>query len=153
MSDTQPIRTNPDYNEQIKTLKVMIVQESDLHQIARYFFDTLGHNRKFISDAKPVKPRLLRKILDASASRVFGEGSTVTGVRLLRSGRVPLVHGGCTVAGYPGTVLFFEDLNVGMLIVLTSLVTHHISCIRFNTLAIEGDKAAFFTGADNTSIH
>jgi hypothetical protein len=141
------------YAGKITILKEMMATEKDLHCVATYFFDQLGADHRFIARSKPTKHKRLKAILQAVSANAFGKDCAVTHVRLMKIGSEALIHGNCSINGKAGTVMFFEDINIGLLIILMSLQTHETSCIRFTPTVIEGDKMAFFMGSETISIH
>ena len=140
-----------DVCEQVETLKNMLVNEGDFNNVIAYFLSNLGSIRVFANRGKPIKNKVLRDILSSIAAKSYGEGFTVTQLKLFRVGKGPFYHGTCRLGPEVGTVLFFDDLNIGMMSLTPLEPMGGTSYIRFSGTLLDADKAAFFADIDETA--
>ncbi len=141
------------FAQKIDTLKTMLVTEDKFDRTLGYFFDNLGYDRAFLDAGKPTTNQTLQDILKSLVTQACGEGSAITQLKIFKAGKSKFIHGMCFINGGIGTVLFFEDLNVGLLAVSSPVSMSDISYIRFSGTIIDPDQAAFFTGAKSKAMH
>ncbi len=137
--------------EQVEILKNMLVNEGDFNNVIAYFLSNLGSIRVFANQGKPTKNKILRDILSSIAVKSYGEGFTVTQLKLFKVGNGPFCHGTCRLGPEVGAIFFFDDLNIGMLSLTSLEPMGGTSYIRFSGTFLDADKAAFFTDNDENA--
>lgn len=111
------IDTNTHFDAAIDALKVALAKKSQISDVFTQFFDTLGENPAFLAmGTSSEPPERVLPALQSLASQVFPNAPSNHAVRVdLRMVRIAhqgFWHGGCTINGKIGTLLFFEDLEM-----------------------------------------
>ncbi len=107
-------------------LRLMMSTETDLQTIFEYFLDHFGENEEFISLGKPLTDQHhpLLSVIHTVAQEIFAKYKMKANpLRLehLLLIHVPdhkLIHGGMLLQGHMANVLYFEDLKVGLMVVV-----------------------------------
>ncbi len=140
------------FDSALEGLKAKLVSEDNFNQIVHYFFDHLGEDPEFIKLCKPAKAPLLKEILAVVATKVFGAGAEATGLKILKHPKQDFYHGTCAIQGRMSTVLFFSDIDMGVVAIHMSFATSEISFVRFTSMMLGADKIANFTPSGSKTL-
>lgn len=140
------------FREKIQALKNMLVTNDEFKDTFKYFFDNLGENEAFVGGGKIVKSKIMKGTLDSVSRQIFGVPATIAHLRLLKTGKENFLHGSCFLNGKVAVILYFEDINTGMLGISMSPATGQMSYVRFSGTVIEGNKIAFFMGSASKTV-
>jgi hypothetical protein len=128
------------YKANLETLKQMLVREDDFGVTFNYFFDHIAGDAKFLNICKPTKKPLIKKILKSMGNQLFEGGGQVTNILLVQARKSTFVHGTCFINGLMGNLFFFEDIDMGMVALLSAPGSDMVHFIRFTSTSI-GDAA------------
>jgi len=134
------------YSERVQTLKTMLSTETEFGKVFAYFFDNLGNSREFFDAGKQSKNPNLKMIIEGATGEVFGKDVKVTNITFIRMAKDKFYHGSFFVNGRMATVLYFEELEMGMIAISMGFPAGQMSYIRFTAAKIDPDKAAHFAG-------
>jgi len=96
-------------------LKDKLIHAKDLSEVINYFLDHFGSSPEFISLGERTGHAFLEAVIAEVGRQLFGRPVAPAEVLLTRLTEKRFIHGGCTVNGCIGTILFFEDVAVGLL--------------------------------------
>jgi len=130
-------------------LKELLQTADDFGDIVKYFFDHLGDDPTFIKLSKPAKHPLVKKTLQHVAASLFKQEVTVTNLLLLKFGKYPFYHGACFIQGRPVNILYFEDIDMG--IVCTASTYPYMHYARFTCYRLKDlDKNSIFKAGSHS---
>jgi|LGVE01.1.fsa_nt_gb hypothetical protein len=141
------------FEKELLTLKDKLLTAKDFREPYQYFFDNLAENSIFLGLGKRAKNPLLKKILTIIGKELFKEDVTVTNLLLTKIRKHHFYHGPCFIQGKMAGVIFFEDIDMGMLSIVMSLKSYETSIVRFSSVKMESDKTIFFHPTESTTIH
>jgi len=124
--------------EHFSALKEKMVGAVNFDEVWEYFFDHFSENPAFMNMGKKTQSALLQSILEDVGERLFRQKAKVTNMMLTEVSQHHFVHGACFVQGRLASVMFFKDINVGMLSILSSAQKHEVSMIRFTGVELHG---------------
>lgn len=124
-----------------------MLHEEDLGAVMRRFLDEFGEDPDFLRRGFDVdEPELQQLVLDV-LHHAFGRRQAHAEFRLRRLAPVPFVHGVALIDGAPATVLWFEDVGVGLLTVVSDWRIGLNEHVRFHAIQVPGDHPGDRTGA------
>lgn len=97
-------------------LKKQFVLATNYNEFWNMFLDKYGLNSAFMNLGKPVQAPQLEGLIQTISERILGAKTTPRNVSLLRIGNAELVHGSCLVNNYMSSLLYFEDLSMGLFV-------------------------------------
>jgi hypothetical protein len=124
--------------EHFLALKEKILGAKNFNEPWEYFFDHFSENPAFMNMGEKTQSLLLRSILEEVGERLFRQKVKVTDMMLTEIPQHNFVHGVCLVQGRLASVMFFKDIKVGMLSILSSAQSHEVSMIRFTSVEVKG---------------
>ena len=124
--------------DHFSALKEKILRAENFNEVWEYFFDHFSDNPAFMNMGKKTQSSLLRTILEEVGERLFRQKVKVTNMMLTEIPQHHFVHGACFVQNRLASVLYFEDIKVGMLSILSSAQKHEVSMIRFTGVELQG---------------
>ncbi len=122
-----------DYTAALQTLKTMLRTEETFSNTYRYFFDHVSMNQNFIADSKRETNKQVQMILQTTGDHIFGKKCEITNLVLLRVESKNFVHGACGLGGCFAAVMYFEDIDMGMIAICTNPAT---SCMQYGRFSI-----------------
>ncbi len=135
------------YQAEIAKLKEMLQTEEEFGKVMRYFFDELGDHQDFIDRGKRAKHRLLKDAVQVVAEQVLGEnGVVVEHLLLTKLAKSKFYHGGCFVRGRVANVIYFEDIDMGMVGILMSGEASFMHFARFTCHRVDSDATILQAG-------
>lgn len=85
-----------------------------------WFFDHLADDDRFLEAGKTIEHPLLPQILPAIVAAIRKPPVRIANLLLITVPDTKFIHGGFSVGGLPGTVIYFEDIDWGLLALLQS---------------------------------
>jgi hypothetical protein len=107
--------------ELLETLKKKLVAAENFGDVLEYFFDHFGENPEFISLGKPTLHPMLEAVIQHTGSQIMGKQVKVRNLMLVRLPEQKFIHGGFLMDGKVGNVFYFEEIQMGLMSVVTSL--------------------------------
>jgi hypothetical protein len=119
--------------QEMATLKRKVVEEPDLKNVFDYFFDHFGEDMAFIKSGKPIRHELLLQLLPMLVRQVMTQPATVMDIMLVHVPEHQFIHGGFTLReGILGNLIYFEDIQTGVIALSRIPPTGFVQFMRFN---------------------
>jgi hypothetical protein len=115
----------------LAALKQELLQSQDFKQIWSFFMDNFGEDPAFIALGERARHPMLEAIVSQTCRQLFGKPVSLDNLLLTRLPDQQFIHGGGMVEGKLATVFYFEDIHVGLLIVVMSFAPSDTKLIRF----------------------
>jgi len=138
------------YETKLAKLKDLLQTGDDFGEIMQYFLDHLGDHQDFINMGKRAKNKLVQEALLYVGKKLFQTDVKVTNVLLTEVKKAKFFHGACFIQGCFANLIYFEDIDVGMVAVLRSPHSSYVEYIRFTCYKVDVDKDAFFQSGNRT---
>lgn len=110
------------YEADLVKLKEILPTAEDFKDVMSLFLDHLINHPEFMKAGSRTKNPLLRETLKMVLKQLFKEEINMTHLLLIHIKKHKFYHGTCFANGQLTSILYFEDLDVGMLGVLTKQV-------------------------------
>jgi hypothetical protein len=101
-------------------LKRLLHEAKEFSTVWDYFLTNFGENPEFMVLGEPARSPLVEAVIPQVAQEVFRKKVPVGNLRLTRLSEQQFLHGAFTLDGKLATVIYFEDLGVGLLIIVLS---------------------------------
>lgn len=95
-------------------LKEKLQAAHEFRDVVNYFLDEVATQPGFLDWGHPVQHPFLESIITQVAQQCLPPPVQIMGLILTRLPEQAFIHGGCIVNGHPGTMLYFEDLQMGL---------------------------------------
>lgn len=115
----------------LATLKDKLIHAQDFSDIWTYFFDHFGEDSAFIALGERAQDSFLESIIEQVGLQLFPNKVLLRDVLLTQLADHHFIHGGFIINGRLANVLYFEDIHMGLLAVVTSLKPTETKMIRF----------------------
>ncbi len=127
----------------LEKLKKMIVSAESFGEPWDYFFDHFGEKPEFMTLGKPAKHPVLEAVVEQLAREIYkGESEvTVTKPMLVELAEQKFVHGSFFVQGRMGVLIFFQDIDMGLMSLAAQSPEAPTLMMRFSTYMVDGEKA------------
>ena len=122
----------------IETLRQSVKSASDLEEPWNLFHDELAMSAEFMTMGAPKASGVLLDVIAKAASNVLGEPGTAVRVASIHLKKQRMWHGCCSLAGRPIVWFYFEDLEIGLAGILSSLTGGKVDLIRFTCVKLRG---------------
>lgn len=102
----------------LETLKEKLQTAKDFSDVLDYFLTNFGEKRAFIDLGERTEEPFLALVLEQIAKQLFKKGpARIEQLLLTRLADQQFIHGGFLVNGHLGTVMYFEDVPIGLAVV------------------------------------
>jgi hypothetical protein len=115
-------------------LKRRLINEDDFRKVWEAFFDWMDANLEFMDLGRPVSDRQIEAVIAHVVPQMFPGDRSAIMLRLIRLADQKFVHGAVNVGKRAGGVLYFEDVNVGLLAVSEQPPSDETKFARFSTM-------------------
>lgn len=133
--------------ENLKTLKEKLSTSDRFDEVWNYFFDHFGEQPEFIGQGETTEHEHLKGMLELIGKQFFKKETPVTNLMLSHVPAYQFYHGACFINGTMMTVIYFEDIDMGM--VAIAAFTETTTFARFSCLPYKGNGDVFM--ASNVS--
>jgi hypothetical protein len=106
--------------ELLAVLKDKLVHATQFTDVVNYFFDHFGEDPEFIGLGEATRHPFLESVLAEVGRQMFGNQVAIMDMMLTRLPDRHFIHGGGVLNGRVATVLYFEDIAVGLVVVASS---------------------------------
>jgi hypothetical protein len=106
--------------ELLAVLKDKLVHATQFTDVINYFFDHFGEDPEFIDLGEQTRHAFLESVLAEVGYQMFGSRVAVMDLLLTRVPGRHFIHGGGILNGRVATVLYFEDIAVGLIAVASA---------------------------------
>lgn len=101
-------------NNQFQNLKCLLLETRDLSKVQEFFFEEIAEAPWLLEISEQAANRALEDIVAFSATRLPGS-PPIARMNLMRVSAYSFWHGALVVQGRLGIVLYFEDIQTGLL--------------------------------------
>jgi hypothetical protein len=122
----------------LQTLKRMLTTAREFSSVFAYFLDHFGESPEFIALGERTDSPFLETVLAEIGKELFGKEVQVQDVLLTRLAEQGFIHGACSLGGTLANVLYFEDVRMGLLVVVLSFDTNETRLVRFSGRPLTG---------------
>ena len=116
----------------LATLKDKLLHADEFGTVWKYFLDHFGEDPAFIALGEPTAQPFLEAVFAEVGRQLFQRPVAVRHLRLIRLPEEGFIHGGAVLDGKPANVLYFEDVQVGMLAFVWSVAPGEMKYARFS---------------------
>ncbi|MEE8585530.1 MAG: hypothetical protein V3T83_11830 [Acidobacteriota bacterium] len=124
--------------ERLLELKSKMAQVEDLAEAWNFFFDHFGEDPAFFQHGELAEEPKLAMLVQEIGRKVYGEKALVMPPILKRIPAYDFVHGSGLVNGHLAVVIFFKDIDMGLLSIMEGI--DRTVLMRFSTFEMDGDK-------------
>ena len=117
---------------QLGTLKEKLAEAGQFSDVLDYFLTHFGEKPAFIALGERARHPFLESILAQIGGQIFPGNIIVSNLMLTRLAEQQFVHGGCAINGCLATVIFFEDVQLGLLSVVMPPPGTETKLVRFS---------------------
>jgi hypothetical protein len=103
----------PDLKKLIR-LRQLLVEATDFSDVYSYFMDHFGKSPELMSLGKPLRDTTFLAVLEQIGSQVIGKKARISRPLLLRVPEHTFIHGAFRLGDHLGSVLYFEDIKMGL---------------------------------------
>jgi hypothetical protein len=118
-------------------LKQAIQDEPDLARISDLFWEEVAREPWFSEAGRPAENPRLRTLTERVASHVLGCSLRATSSMLIRVAEHGFWHGCCVLEGILGQVLYFEDIDRGLLTIAGPIGSGTTHFVRFSNAVLD----------------
>jgi hypothetical protein len=120
----------------LEVLKEKLVNSKDLSVVGNYFFDHFGENPEFLDLGKPGRNAVLEAFITALGQKLCGGKCKISNLLLVHVPNTRFIHGGCFINGRMANVIYFEDIEVGLLCLVPAKPDGQTMFSRFSGQAL-----------------
>lgn len=121
----------------LQRLKQAMQTERELPRVSDVFWDEVAREPWFVSAGHPAENIRLRIITERVGSHVLGGFHRASSMMLIHIPEHAFWHGCCVLDGKLGQVLYFEDIDLGLLTLAGDVESGTTHFVRFSSLVIE----------------
>jgi hypothetical protein len=116
----------------LATLKEKLVTAREFSKVFDYFLDHFGENPDFIALGERADCPFLEAVLAQVGHTLFQRKVWVTEMLLTELPEQHFIHGTCRIAGRLATVIYFDDIHTGLMVVILSESPSETRLVRFS---------------------
>lgn len=135
-------RVMTSFSDLLKQLQEQMATAEEMSTILKFFMDHLGENPEFIRRSQKAKHEIVKLILTSLCQDLFGQQSKVTGLMLFNASNTRFFHGACQMEGRLVTVLYFDDIEMGLIAIMSGPAFGQLTYARFSATAVKAGDVA-----------
>jgi len=120
----------------LKILKSQLLQATDFMAVLDYFMTHFGENPQFMAMGKRTQHSVIEAAVAQTWQRLYGKPLPAGQLLLTLLPRHRFVHGGGFYGDKVLNILYFEDLQMGLLAVATPFSSSDIKLARFTGITV-----------------
>lgn len=128
---TKPIGEFMDLTR-MQELKRKLLHDSQLPPVWVYFLDHFGEKEEFRVLGEPINHPFVEAVISEVGRQLFGPKHSVHNLILKRIDDQHFVHGGFTIGSHIGGVFYFEDEQMGLVMVAERPPSIEVKYARFS---------------------
>jgi hypothetical protein len=117
----------------LQELKHKLLHDKDLAPVWLYFLDHFAENSDFIALGEQVQHPLVESVIQQVSKQLFPRDGAIVGMLLTQIDEPKFLHGGFFMGLRPGGVIFFEDVNMGLIAVPDLPPSIEVKYARFSS--------------------
>jgi hypothetical protein len=98
----------------LEELKLKLTTAKDFQTVFEFFLDHFGDHEEFIKLGGPVEDTVLFGSIAGVARQLYGPDTVVLNPVMIAVPGTPFIHGRCVIGGRMANVLYFTDIQVGL---------------------------------------
>jgi hypothetical protein len=115
----------------LQALKEKIATAEKFDDVWTYFFDEFGKDPEFMQLGEATEHPFLQQIFVQVCARLFPSNVVLARMMFTRLPEQQFVHGGLTINGRLASVIYFEDVQLGMMLVAAPYPGANNDYVRF----------------------
>jgi hypothetical protein len=116
----------------LDTLKEKLTTGKDFGEVWEYFLDNFGEKPEFLELGRRKHDPILQQILSQMTIQLFGKEAPLREIMFLEVAEKSFIHGGCILGNKMSNLIYFEDVQVGLLAIVWSFTPSETKLIRFS---------------------
>jgi hypothetical protein len=116
----------------LATLKDKLVHAKNFGDVMNYFFDHFGEDPDFIALGNRADDPFLEAVFEQVGEQIFGGRVRVGNLLLTHLPEHQFIHGGFLLNDRLANVIYFEDIHMGLMAVVWSVVPAETKMVRFS---------------------
>ena len=116
----------------LATLKAKLATAKNFSEVTGYFLDHFGEDPSFLELGQLASDDFIEQVVAEVAGQLFGRRVPIRNLRLVRLPEQEFLHGGFTVEGKVGTLIYFEDQRKGLIAIAWSVAPPETKFARFS---------------------
>lgn len=143
------------FDSEMEKLKEILLSCDDFRDVYNYFFDHLTNNPDFMKMGRKSKAPFLKSALKAIGKQLFKDEVKITRLLITKIAKYSFYHGPCFINGIMSSVIFFKDIDMGMLSMIMPSSVGEVKFIRFSAIQMKdsGGEELFVSPMLNKTIH
>ena len=130
--------------ERLEELKQKLTSENDFSQIWNFYMDNFADHAEFTDLGHPAKNKYLDTVVRKTCQEMFGNKMKITDFLLIQIAKYKFFHGPFQVDGRIGGVIYFQDINIGLLAVSADFsLNGMVKYSRFSEMARLSEPKGF----------
>ena len=118
----------------LSRLKHLLQTATDLREPSDYFWEELANEPGFMAAGSLATSSRLQAIAERAATRVLGRAHPIGMTMLLHIAEHAFWHGTCVLGTKMAQVMYFDDIDQGLLTILEDPVTGMTHYVRISTV-------------------
>jgi len=114
------------------TLKEKLASAKRFSDVLDYFLTHFGEKPGFIALGERARHPFLESLIAQIGGQIFSGNVVVSNLILTQLAEHQFVHGGCAINGCLATVIYFEDVQLGLLSLVMPPPTMETKLVRFS---------------------
>lgn len=116
----------------LQDLKQKLLHDAELAPVWLFFMNQFVDEPEFISLGEPVSHPFVEAVVEEVGRQLFGAKAAVSNLRLTQIGEQQFIHGGFGMGGHLGGVIYFEDVQMGLVSVAEMPPSIDVKYARFS---------------------
>ena len=117
----------------LATLRDLLVNGKDFARTWEFFLDQFGENPEFMNNGERTQSPLLEAVIAQVGQQLSGKEVALKDLLLVRVPGESFIHGGCVLGTKIANVIYFEDVQSGLIAIPWSVTTGETKYARFST--------------------
>ena len=143
--------TSP-YVNKLEQLKNILATAKDTSTIFEFFLTEFGENLEFMDGGTRSKNEVLEAVLRSVGEEIFGKKGKVKGLKLLNVPDTKFFHGLCEMGGQMATVIYFDDIGMGLVAIMMGPKLGQFTYARFSTMSVDPSYVGRLVTPDRRTI-
>jgi hypothetical protein len=126
-------------------LKHKLLYEKQLSQVWSFFMDQFADHEEFAGFGAPASHPFVETVLTQLGQQLFGRDGSISGLILRWDAQHQFLHGGFNMGGRTGGVIFFGDIQTGMVAVPEGPPSIDVKYARFSGTPMPKHRSSEFS--------
>ena len=139
--------------KKLETLKEKIISAQNLNEPWEYFFNHFGDDPTFLNFGSKIEDYLLETVIEKIGEKLLCQDVRVSNLLLTKIPEYNFIHGACFIQDKLTSIIFFKDIDTGLLSIVRSMSSFEISIVRFSSIKIEMNGNTFVHSSGSNLSH